>query len=130
MTVDVFVPSRGHHFEDIVALDVDTVEGRYGILERHIDTAMALDVGLLHMRDQSQQEHFVGLDGGILVKMGSDVRISTGRVIIGQGLGVIEEGIQEQQEEEERREEHQLRALARLELQLSRSITGANQGQG
>ncbi len=130
MTVDVFVPSRGHHFDDVVALDVDTVEGRYGILERHIDTAMALDVGLLHMRDRSQQEHFIGLDGGILVKIGSAVRISTGRVIVGQGLGVIEEGIQEQQEEAERREKQQLRALARLELQLSRSIPGAHGGQG
>lgn len=122
MTVDVFAPSRGHHFEDILALDVDTVEGRYGILERHIDTAMALDAGLLHMRDQSQQEHYVGLDGGILVKVGSGVRISTTRVIVGQELGVIEEGIQEQQDEEDRKEEHQLRAFARLELQLSRSL--------
>lgn len=128
MTVDVFVPSRGHHFENIVALDVDTVEGRFGILERHIDTAMALDAGLLHMRDTEQREHYVGLDGGILVKLGSGVRISTGRVIVGQELGVIEEGIREQQEEEERKEEHQLRALARLELQLSRSLTGGEGG--
>ncbi|MFP4431619.1 MAG: hypothetical protein ACOCW6_03805 [Spirochaetota bacterium] len=128
MTVDVFAPNRGHHFDEIVALDVDTVEGRYGILERHIDTAMALDAGLLHMRDRAQQEHYVGLDGGILVKVGSGVRICTARVIVGQELGVIEEGLQEQQDEGERKDEHQLRAFARLELQLSRSITGAEGG--
>ena len=125
MTVDIFVPSKRHHFEDVSYVDVDTVEGRFGILERHIDTAMALDVGLVYLRDADAREHFLGIDGGILIKTGTEVRISTGRVISGSELGEIEKTISSRQTAEEEREAQQLRSLARMELQLARSITGA-----
>lgn len=125
MTLDIFVPSGSYHFDDVGYIDVDTVEGRFGILERHIDTAMALDTGLLYLREAETNEHFLGVDGGILIKIGGKVRISTGRVISDSQLGEIEKTIRTRQAEEEARETQQLKSLAKMELQLARSITGA-----
>ncbi len=124
MTVFVFVPSRQYRFDSVLSVNVDSVEGRYGLLECHVDAALALDVGILHMVDESGSEHYLGIDGGILVKIGGEVRISSGRAIAGEELGRIEEAVVYRRHEEERKEEAKLRSLARLELQLARSIAG------
>ncbi|MFW6231664.1 MAG: F0F1 ATP synthase subunit epsilon, partial [Spirochaetota bacterium] len=83
MTLQVFVPSETHGFYDLELVDVESEIGRLTLLPHHVDCAAALYAGLVRIRDADGEEHYVGTDGGTLVKIGEEVLISTPRAVVG-----------------------------------------------
>ena len=63
------------------------LHGSFTLLPRHVDFLAALVPGLLAYESEEGDERFAAIDGGLLVKYGADVRISTHRAAIGADLG-------------------------------------------
>jgi F-type H+-transporting ATPase subunit epsilon len=63
------------------------LHGSFTLLPRHVDFLAALVPGLLGYEPAEGGEHFAAIDGGLLVKHGSDVLISTHRAMVGADLG-------------------------------------------
>lgn len=121
MTVEIFVPSQTHAFREVSLVDVESEVGRVTLLERHVDCAASLLPGLIRLRD-GDGDHYLGADGGTLVKIGSTVLISTPRAIIGRALGEIHAALGERRREKLAQAKEAQKALARLEVELARSV--------
>jgi F-type H+-transporting ATPase subunit epsilon len=63
------------------------LHGSFTLLPRHVDFLAALVPGLLAYEPPEGGERFAAIDGGLLVKYGSDVLISTRRAVVGADLG-------------------------------------------
>lgn len=122
MTLEVFVPSETHGFYDVELVDVESDIGRLTLLPHHVDCAAALRAGLVRIRDAGGEEHYLGTDGGTLVKMGDRVLVSTPRAVVGRALGEIHEELAERRRRRVEREQQAQKALARLEVELARSV--------
>ena len=122
MTALVFVPTRTYSFTRVEQVELETISGRMGLLEHHVDCAVALTVGLLRLRLEDGDERFVGIAGGTCVKIGSRVMISTPQAVVGEQLGEIHERFQEQVIEQQEHQKESQQALARLEVEMARSI--------
>jgi alternate F1F0 ATPase F1 subunit epsilon len=122
MTLQVFVPSRTHDFHDLRLVDVETEIGRVTFLPRHIDCAAVLERGLVRIEGGDGEEHYLGTDGGTVVKIGDTVMISTPRAVVGRALGEIHSELEERRRQRMAREKEAQKALARLEVELARSV--------
>lgn len=122
MTVLVFVPSRTHSFTQLEAAEVETPDRRMTLLEHHVDCAATLTTGLVRLRREDGKEHFAGVEGGTCVKIGPRVMISTPRAVIGEELGSISERFREQVVAQRKQRKQAQKALARLEVEMARSI--------
>ena len=122
MILQVFVPSETHTFRDLTVVDVESDAGRLSLLPRHIDCAAALKPGLIMFRDELGDEHYLGADGGTLVKIGERVLVSTPRAVVGRALGDIHTELDERRRRRHVREKEAQKALARLEIELARSV--------
>ena len=122
MTLQVFVPSESHSFYDLSLVDVESEDGRLSLLPHHLDCAAALAPGLIRVRDAEGEEHYLGADGGTLVKLGERVLISTPRAVIGRALGEIHTELEERRRRRREREREAQKALAHLEVELARSV--------
>ncbi len=110
---------------DRIALDVeasslraDAVHGSFTLLERHIDTVAILVPGLLTVRS-GDSEQFVAVDGGVLVKAGGRVRVSTPRAVRGD-LGELERIVEETFRQMSEREEQVRTALDKIQADFVR----------
>lgn len=122
MTVRVFTPAEMHHLQDVHAVDVEGLRGALTLLPRHIDCAVALTTGLVRVETNDHGERHLGVDGGTLVKIGDQVMISTPRIATGDDLGTLRESVMREHRLREERGRHTRQALARLEIELARSI--------
>jgi F-type H+-transporting ATPase subunit epsilon len=122
MTANVFVPTRTYSFSGVEQVELETIEGRMSLLEHHVDCAAALPVGLTRLRLEDDKEQFIGIAGGTCVKIGSQVMISTPQAVVGEELGQIHERFREQVLERREQQKEAQQALARLEVEMARSI--------
>jgi len=122
MTLEILVPSETHGFYDVNLIDVESEGGRMTFLPRHIDCAAELVPGLVRIRTEDDEEHYVGTDSGTVVKIGDRVAISTPRAVVGRALGEIHQELDRRRRERAQRAKEAQTALARLEIQLARSV--------
>ncbi len=111
MHLQVLLPTRVEVDQDVAAVTADGAEGSFTLLERHVDLVSALGPGLLSFRTADGDETFLAIDGGVLVKCGGDVRVSTPRAVRG-ALGRLREAAEE---DFRRLSEHQQQAIAASE---------------
>lgn len=76
MRLEVFTPTA--LLVDVAATKVvaEGAEGFFALLPRHIDLAAALPAGLFVYVTAAGEERFLGIDEGVLIKRGADVRVS------------------------------------------------------
>lgn len=130
MKLRVSVPADTYTFTNLSLIDVGSTSGRWTLLPRHIDCAMPLARGLVRMRSEKEQELFIGVGGGTLVKQGEQVTIVTPRAIVGHALGAIGEALAKARREQSEREREAHHALARLELELARTLVSGEEDPG
>jgi F-type H+-transporting ATPase subunit epsilon len=111
MRLQVLLPTRVEVDQDVAAVTAEGAEGSFTLLERHVDLVSALGPGLLSFRTVGGQETFLAIDGGVLVKCGDRVRVSTPRAVRG-SLGELRQAAEE---EFRRLSEHQQQAQAAAE---------------
>jgi F-type H+-transporting ATPase subunit epsilon len=76
MRLEVFTPTALLVDDAAVKVIAEGPEGYFAVLPRHIDLAAALTPGLLVYVTAAGEERLLGIDEGVLVKRGAEVRVS------------------------------------------------------
>lgn len=106
----------------VVKVAAEGTHGAFGILPRHVDFLAALVPGLLSFRTPDGGERYVAVDGGLLVKHGSEVRVSTRRGVLGDDLGTLRDVVEKEFLALDERERQARSAIARLEADFIRRL--------
>ncbi|HSF10324.1 MAG TPA: F0F1 ATP synthase subunit epsilon [Nitrospirales bacterium] len=95
MTLKILLPFRifaeQHAVTRIVA---GTREGAFGILPQRLDCVAALEPGILIYETNGDDEQYVALDEGVLVKNGREVLVSVRNAIAGTDLHQLREAVE------------------------------------
>lgn len=68
--------------------------GSFGLLEHRLDCVAALVPGILIYQSESEDEVFVAVDEGVLVKTGPDVLVSVRNAVSGTDLGQLRDVVE------------------------------------
>lgn len=96
------------------------LHGSFTLLPRHVDFLAGLVPGLLAYAPPDGPETFAAVDGGLLVKYGPDVLISTRRAVVGGDLMALRHTIEKEFRAVEERERLARGVMARLEADFIR----------
>jgi len=104
----------------VLRIVAGTREGSFGLLPHRLDCVAALVPGILTFETEAEGEVFVGIDEGVLVKTGADVRVSVRNAIEGTDLGQLREAVEREFLELDEQERSVRSVLAKLESGLIR----------
>jgi F-type H+-transporting ATPase subunit epsilon len=123
MKLKVLVLTRVLIEQPVKKIVAEAEDGWFCLLPRHIDFVTALAPGIMSFENaQSSEEEFIALNGGILVKCGSDVTISTRRAVYSRDLSGLKRTIEEEDRTTGEREKKTRSILFKLETDLARRI--------
>ena len=120
MRLKILLPDKVLIDEVVTRITAEAGNGSFTLLPRHIDFAAALVPGLLSFVSVEDQEEFLAVDGGILVKCGPQVTVSTRNAVVGPDLGTLMQTIEEQFRVLDEREKIARSAVVKLEADLIR----------
>ena len=123
MTLKILLPERVVLHETVDAVVAEGANGSFGLLPRHIDVVAPLVPGILVYRRDEEEEAFVAVDEGVLVKCGDEVLVSVRDAVVGPDLESLEETVRTQFEERREEEKTMHSALAKLEAEVVRRFT-------
>lgn len=96
-------------------ITADGLHGSFTLLPGHVDFLAALVPGLLAFEPPGGHESFAAVDGGLLVKYGRDVMISTRRAVVGDDLATLRRTVEQEFLATDERERVTRGVMARLE---------------
>ncbi len=115
MKLKVMLPTEVLVDEEVNKVIAEAENGSFCLLNRHVDFVSSLVPGLLSFGYGERQEEFIAVDGGILVKCGSEVLVSTRNAVRGVDLGKLKETVKGQFQILDERQKMTRSAVARLE---------------
>ena len=115
MHLTISLPTERLVDEEISKITAEARNGSFCLLPRHIDFVATLTPGVLSFIDAGGREVFAAVDGGVLVKTGEDVRVSTAGGVRDTDLGRLQSLVEEQFLALDEAERKARTALARLE---------------
>ena len=123
MRVKVVTPSGVVLEQDAEKLVAEARNGSFGLLPRHVDFVAALVPGILTLTSADDEETFLAVDEGVLVKRGEQVLVSCFDALQGK-LGELQQAVLAQFRERDEQEREARQALDRLEANLVHQILG------
>lgn len=97
-------------------------DGFFGLLPRHVDFVSALVPGIFTYWDKDDNEIFMAIDSGLLVKYGQNVLVSTRNAVCGQDLDELETLIDETFNVIDEQDRTARRAVYRMEADFIRRL--------
>ena len=95
MTLKILLPFRVFaEVKDVSRIVMETSEGSYGLLPHRLDCVAALVPGILTY--ESEKEHYIAVDEGIMIKAGTEVLVSVRQAIGGVDLGKLHESVEKE----------------------------------
>ncbi|WP_229796948.1 F0F1 ATP synthase subunit epsilon [Alishewanella tabrizica] len=97
MQLKVFMPFAA--FADIsgvLSMVVETTQGALGMLPNRLDCVAVLNAGILSYSNATEDEMFIAVDEGVLVKTGNTVLVSTRRAVAGNNLDTLHKLVEEE----------------------------------
>ncbi len=122
MRLEVFTPTAMMVSTDVSKVVAEGTEGGFTLLPRHIDIVSALVPGLLSYVTSAGDEHFLGIDEGVLVKREQEVVISVLGAVAGTDLAHLRAEVHRQFLTLDDHERSARTALARLEAGAIRRV--------
>lgn len=122
MKLKVLLPTEVLLDIEVSKIVAEAPNGYFCLLPRHIDFVSALVPGILSCWNAGNEETFVAVDEGIVVKYGENVLVSTQNAAIGSDLGILQELIRETFEVLDDRERVTRNALAKMEADFIRRL--------
>jgi len=122
MRLKVLIPSAVVIDETVSRVIAEAPNGSFCLLPRHIDFVTGIIPGLFSYRDADDEECFVAVDEGVMVKCGSEVLLSVRRAIRGTDLETLRAAVEHEFKRLDERERHARSTLARLEAHMVRSF--------
>ena len=93
----------------------ETLDGSFGLLPHRLDCVAALVPGILIYETEAEDEVYVAVDEGVLVKTGLDVLVSVRRAIGGTDLGQLRDSVEREFLTLDENEQSVRSVLARME---------------
>jgi F-type H+-transporting ATPase subunit epsilon len=124
----ILLPTKILINEEVVKIIAEAENGSFCLLPRHIDFVAGLVPGILSFTSVDEEEKFLALDEGILVKRGPEVLVSTRNAALGPDLGKLRQMIRKQYQELDEHEKVVQAAMARLEADLVRRFIELGEG--
>lgn len=122
MKLKVLLPSKVLLEETVTRISAEAENGAFTLLPRHIDYVAALTPGLLSFVLPSDEEIFVAVDEGILVKCGDEVLVSVRNAVRGSDLGRLREAIEQEFYTLDDHEKRARSAALRIETEIIRQF--------
>ena len=122
MRLKVLLPSEVLIDEEVAKVVAEAENGSFVLLPRHIDFVSALDPGILSYESLEGEERFLAVDGGVLVKAGPEVLVSTLNAVISTSLQELRETVDTQYRVLNEQETSARSALTRLEMGFIRKF--------
>ena len=119
MNLKILLPAEVLLTEEVTKVVAEAENGLFCLLPQHVDFTAALVPGVFSYTAQDG-EHYLAVDGGTLVKHGSEVLVSTRNAVQGPELGTLKSVVIKQFEEIDEREKKARSAAAKLEVDLLR----------
>lgn len=95
MTLKILLPFRIFAEQKAVTrLVAESREGSFGLLPQRLDCVAALEPGILIYETDGEDEQYVALDEGVLVKTGHEVLVSVRNAIAGTDLRQLREAVE------------------------------------
>lgn len=116
------VPSGTIVDQSVTRLTAESTHGAVTVLKRHADTALLVVPGLLSFHDQADEETFVAVDHGVLVKAGDQVRVACQRAVVSGDLGSAEAAVRSRFLAQDEKDKKARTALLRLEAEILRRV--------
>lgn len=119
MNLKVCLPSRVLLDVEVTKVRAEAENGSFTLLPKHLDWVASLVPGILTY-ESGEKEEFLAVDGGILVKSGPLVTVSTRNAIPGKNLGSLRQAVEETFRTLDERERKARSVLARFEADFIR----------
>lgn len=107
---------------NVTRIVADTSAGSIGLLPNRLDCVAALSPGILVIETEDEDETYVAIDEGVLVKSGRDVLVSVRNAIGGGELGDLREAVEREFLTLDEHEESVRAVLARMESGFIRRL--------
>ena len=102
----------------------ETGKGSFGLLPHRLDCALALVPGILTYETEAEGEVYIAVDGGVLVKAGSEVLVSVRRALVGTDLGQLRGSVEQELSDLDEREQSVRSVMAKLEAGFLHRLAG------
>jgi F-type H+-transporting ATPase subunit epsilon len=106
----------------VAGIVAETRSGSFGLLPQRLDCVAALTPGILIYSTATDDEVFVAIDQGVLIKTGLDVLVSVRNAIAGTDLRQLREAVEADFLKLDARERSVRVALAKMESGLIRRM--------
>ncbi|MFW5798920.1 MAG: F0F1 ATP synthase subunit epsilon [Planctomycetota bacterium] len=100
---------------EVVRVAAEAVDGAFTVLPNHIDMATALEPGVLVYETPDGDERFAGIDEGVFVKQGDQVRVVTRRGAVSDDLASLRQRIEEEFKVRDKHEQQARTAMGKIE---------------
>lgn len=116
MTLKVLLPHKVFSEEqNVLRIVATTPQGAFGILPNRLDCVASLSAGILVVEVEGEEEAYIAVDEGVLVKTGADVRISVRNAMNGMGLEDLRHALEDEFIQLDEQEQRMRSALTKME---------------
>ncbi|WP_067217987.1 F0F1 ATP synthase subunit epsilon [Marinomonas gallaica] len=116
MTLKVLLPHKVFSEEqNVLRIVATTPQGAFGILPNRLDCVASLSAGILVVEVEGEEEAYIAVDVGVLVKTGADVRISVRNAMNGMGLEDLRHALEDEFIQLDEQEQRMRSALTKME---------------
>ena len=131
MNLKILLPYKVFAEEhQVLRIVATTPEGAFGLLPNRLDCVAALTAGILVFETKGEQEKYVAVDEGVLVKTGLDVLVSVRSAIGGMKLSQLRAAVEEEFMHLDEQEQKVRSVLAKMENGFIRRLATFQQGRG
>ena len=120
MNLKILIPSQVLIEREVSKVIAEAENGHFCLLLHHIDLVTALVSGILSFTTEAEEEIFVAVEEGILVKCDREVLVSTRNAIEGKDLETLKQTVAEQFQRLDEKEKLTRSALAQFEVSMMR----------
>lgn len=128
MKLTVFTPLGTVLKSKINKVTVETLNGYYTLLPKHVDFAAAMNANIVSYTTEHNTEKYVACHRGIVVKKGDEVTITVQNAVTGDTLDDLSEVIRKEFKHSDEQRKELNSAMARLELGIVRGFGQLNKG--
>ena len=123
MNLKILLPFKIFAYKrDVLRIVAVTHEGSFGLLPQRLDCVASLSAGILVFETEADGEVYIAVDEGVLVKTGSDVRVSVRNAIGGMSLEELRAAVEAEFIHLDEQEQKVRSVLAKMESGFMRHL--------
>ena len=119
MNLKILLPAEVLFSEKVSKVVAEAANGFFCLLPHHVDYTAALVPGVF-IYETAEEENYLAIDVGTLVKKGDEILVSVRNAVRGSELGKLKLAVVKQFKELDEREKKARSAAAKLEVDLLR----------